>query len=282
MKRLCFGRAGWGAVVVLVVGVAAVVLAGSAGAARTALPTLNIALSGAKGVSVSGSMRSGAVNVTSTFSGKLPRGSMGADFGLVQLRPGVTLAEAQRAGQRSNDLNVLTPYATIVVDASAPGTVQTVLTPGTWVALNLTGNGQPGVMPFNVTKSSSPAALPAPAATETAIEFGFRGPTWLHNGTLIRLQNHGDLVHMITLNGAGNLSPADAHKLMGLLRAGKDRQARKFANTGVVLLGPASPGALQQQVLNAKPGYYVEACFVDTQDHREHTEVGMLRVIRVV
>ena len=158
MKRLCFGRAGLWAVVVLVVGVAAALLAGSAGAARTALPTLNIALSGAKGVSVSGSMRSGAVNVTSTFSGKLPRGSMGADFGLVQLRPGVTLAEAQRAGQRSNDLNVLTPYASIVVDASAPGTVQTVLTPGTWVALNLTGNGQPGVMPFNVTKSSSPAA----------------------------------------------------------------------------------------------------------------------------
>ena len=84
----------------VLIAAAAVVLAGSAGAARTALPTLNIALSGAKGVSVSGSMRSGAVSVTSTFSGKLPRGSMGAGFGLVQLRPGVTLAEAERAGQR--------------------------------------------------------------------------------------------------------------------------------------------------------------------------------------
>jgi hypothetical protein len=266
----------------VLVAATAVGLAGRAGAARTALPTLNIALSGAKGVSVSGSMRSGAVSVTSTFSGKLPRRSMGADFGLVQLRPGVTLAEAERAGQQSNDLNALTPYASIVVDAPAPGTVQTVLTPGTWVALNLTGNGQPGVMPFRVTKSSSPAALPAATATETAIEFGFRGPTSLHNGTLIRVQNHGYLVHMITLNGAGNLSLADARELMGLLRAGKDRQARKFANTGFELLGPASPGALQQQVLNAKPGYYVEACFMDTQDHREHTQIGMLRVVRVV
>jgi hypothetical protein len=266
----------------VLVAAATVVLAGSAGAARTALPTLNIALSGAKGVSVSGSMRSGAVSVTSTFSGKLPRRSMGADFGLVQLRPGVTLAEAERAGQQSNDLNALTPYASIVVDAPAPGTVQTVLTPGTWVALNLTGNGQPGVMPFRVTKSSSPAALPAATATEAAIEFGFRGPTSLHNGTFIRVQNHGYLVHMITLNGAGNLSLADARELMGLLRAGKDRQARKFANTGFELLGPASPGALQQQVLNAKPGYYVEACFMDTQDHREHTQNGMLRVVRVV
>jgi hypothetical protein len=265
------------------VAAAAVVLAGSAGAARTALPTLNVALSGAKGISVSGSMVSGAVSVVSTFSGTLPRGSMGgADFGLIQLRPGVTLAEAERAGQGSNDLNALTPYASIVVNANAPGTVQTVLAPGTWVALNLTGNGQPGVMPFRVTKSSSPAALPAATATETAIEFGFRGPTSLHNGTLIRAQNHGFLVHMIELDGAGNLTLADARELKALLHAGKDRQARKISTAFFSLLNTASPGALQQQVLNTKPGYYIEACFEDTQDHREHTELNMLRVIKVV
>jgi len=265
------------------VAAAAVVLAGSAGAARTALPTLNVALTGAKGVSVSGSMVSGAVSVVSTFSGTLPRGSMGgADFGLIQLRPGVTLAEAERAGQGSNDLNALTPYASIVVNANAPGTVQTVLAPGTWVALNLTGNGQPGVMPFRVTKSSSPAALPAATATETAIEFGFRGPTSLHNGTLIRAQNHGFLVHMIELDGAGNLTLADARELKALLHAGKDRQARKISTAFFSLLNTASPGALQQQVLNTKPGYYIEACFEDTQDHREHTELNMLRVIKVV
>jgi len=263
---------------------AALAFAGGAGAAPKELPTLNVALTGARGVSVSGSMVSGAVSVVSTFSGTLPRGSMGADFGLVQLRPGVTLAEAERAGQSSNDLNALTPYVTIVVNANAPGTVQTVLTPGTWVALNLTSEqGQPGVAPFKVRKSSSPAALPAPSATETAIEFGFRGPTTLHNGTLVRAQNHGYLVHMIVLVGTRTLSLADARQLVVLLRAGKDRQARKLlAPGGVSLLNPASPGALQQQVLNTKPGYYVEACFMDTQDHREHTQVGMLRVVKVV
>ena len=36
-------------------------------------------------------------------------------------------------------------------------------------------------------------------------------------------------------------------------------------------MDPASPGAMQQEVLNAKPGYYVQACFMDTQDGREHT-----------
>jgi hypothetical protein len=268
----------------VLVAAATVVLAGSAWAARTALPTLNIALSGAKGISVSGSMVSGAVSVVSTFSGTLPRGSMGgADFGLIQLRPGVTLSEAERAGQGSNDLNALTPYASIVVDANAPGTVQTVLTPGTWVALNLTSEkGQPGIAPFTVRKSSSPAALPAARATETAVEFRFRGPTTLHNGTLVRAQNHGYLVHMIVLEGARNLTLADARELKALLYAGKDRQVRKIATTFASLLNPASPGAMQQEVLNTKPGYYVEACFMDTQDHREHTELNMLRVIKVV
>ena len=38
---------------------------------------------------------------------------------------------------------------------------------------------------------------------------------------------------------------------------------------------------MQQQVLNAKPGYYVQACFMDTQDGREHTQLGMERVIRI-
>ncbi len=39
---------------------------------------------------------------------------------------------------------------------------------------------------------------------------------------------------------------------------------------------------MQQQVLHAKPGYYVEACFMDTIDGREHTRLGMERLVKVV
>jgi hypothetical protein len=262
---------------------AALAFAGGAGAARAVLPTLNLALTGAKGVSVSGSKVSGAVSIVSTFSGTLPRGSMGADFGLVRLNPGVTLPQAAGAVQSHHgDLNALTPYAGIVVNANAPGTVQTVLTPGRWVALNLTGNGQPGFAPFTVTKSSSPASLPAASAIQSAIEFAFRGPTTLHNGTLIRAQNQGFLVHMVALVGARNLTLADARQLIALVRAGKSRQAMRLVRAGFSLLDPASPGALQQEVLDAKPGYYVETCFMDTQDGREHDQLGMMRVVKVV
>jgi hypothetical protein len=260
-------------------------LPGGASGATSSLPTLHIALSGTKGVSVSGSAVSGAVDVVSTFTGHAPGGpnSNGPTLGLVRLNPGVSLQQAVGVvGSHHGDINALTPYGALFVDASAPGTIQTVLTPGNYAALNITGNGQPGVAPFTVSQSSAPAALPSAKATETAIEFAFRGPSVLHDGTMVRSQNRGWLVHMVTLNGAR--SKAAAIKLVKLLRAGASmRAARPYLNGAfATLLGPASPGALQQSVLHAKPGYYVEACFMDTQDGREHTQLGMERVVRVV
>ena len=264
---------------------AALGLPGGASGATSSLPTLNVALSGTHGVSVSGSTVSGAVNVVSTFKGHAPSGpnSNGPTFGLVRLNPGVSLQQAVGAVQsHGGDLNALTPYGALFADAGAPGSIQTVLTPGNYVALNITGNGQPGLAQFTVSRSSSPAALPSARATQTAIEFGFRGPSVLHNGTIVRAQNHGWLVHMVILNGVR--SKAAGIKLMKLLRAGASmRAARPYLNGAFVgLLGPASPGALQQAVLHAKPGYYVEACFMDTQDGREHTQIGMERLVRVV
>jgi len=40
-------------------------------------------------------------------------------------------------------------------------------------------------------------------------------------------------------------------------------------------------GSSEQQVVNVRPGFWVLACFFDTQDHREHTTLGMERVIRI-
>jgi hypothetical protein len=250
------------------------------------LPTLTVALKGITGVSVSGSEVSGAVSITATFTGKAPSGpnSNGPSFGIVHLKPGTTIQQAAGAvNAAGGDLNALTPYGTLFVSASAPGTVETVLAPGNYVALNVTGNGQPGFAPFTVTQSSSPAALPPAAATQTAIEFGFRGPAVLHDGTMVRAQNHGYLVHMIFLLRAPH--EWTAMQVIALLKAGEDNQAMQLLGPNsafVGLLGPASPGAMQQQVLSAAPGYYVEACFMDTQDGREHTQLGMVRMVQIV
>jgi len=70
---------------------------------------------------------------------------------------------------------------------------------------------------------------------------------------------------------------------MALLRAGKDGKAQKLANRQfLALAGTISPGGMQQAVLSAKPGFYVEACFMNIEDGREHTQLGMERLIRVV
>jgi hypothetical protein len=280
-----FKRFRWltGAACVLA-GLGALMIPAAAGAAGS-LPTLTVALHGTHGVSISGSTVSGAVNVVSTFSGRSPSGAdTGPAFGLVRLDPGASIQRAAAAVQRHHgDINALTQYGTLFVSQTAPSAVQTMLTPGKYVALNISGNGQPGFAPFTVTQSSSPAPLPSAAATETAIEFGFRGPSVLHDGTIVRAVNAGWLAHM---NELIRVPDAKAGRLvMTLLRRGKDNQAQKLLGRSAVyasLMGPGSPGEFQQEVLNTKPGYYVEACFMDNGDHREHTQDGMVRLIRVV
>lgn len=255
----------------------ALALAGGASGASS-LPTLNIALTGTHGVTVSGDTVSGAVNVVSTHTGKGQ-----GEAALVRLDPGVTLQQAVAAvSSHGGDPNALQGFGELVFDAGAPSATQTVLTPGNYAALNVSGqNGPGGFAPFTVTQSAAPAALPAANATQTAIEFGFKGPSVLHDGAVVRAEDGGYLVHMII--GFGVKNPAVGRQVMALLEAGKDGKAQRLSNHQFLnLAGPLSPGGMQQAVLNVKPGWYVEACFMDTQDHREHTQLGMLRLVRVV
>jgi hypothetical protein len=46
--------------------------------------------------------------------------------------------------------------------------------------------------------------------------------------------------------------------------------------------GPLSPGGAQQERIAARPGKYVLACILRTQDGREQTQLGMERTIRIV
>jgi hypothetical protein len=263
------------------VAVTAALLAPVGASGATSLPTLNIALNGEHGISVSGSTVSGAVNVVSTFTGKPGPNGPGGEAGLFRLNDGVTAQQVLSAAQKNGDPNAVSQYGSIVFDAMAPSSTQVVLRPGNYIALNLTGQGPGGFTQFTVTQSSSPATLPAARATQTAIEFGFRGPTVLHNGTIVRAQNAGYLVHMI--DAVGVPSRAAGLKVMALLRAGKDNKAQRLSNGQFFgLAGPLSTGAAQQAVLHAKPGWYVEVCFMDTQDGREHTRLGMERLIKVV
>jgi hypothetical protein len=236
-----------------------------------------------KAIAVGGQTVSGAVDVVSTVTGE-KTGSPA----LFRLDPGVTLEQfgAFMQSKASQDLNNAGKLGQIVFDADAhrgTSSAETVLQPGQYVALDAgqsqSSNAIPPHTAFTVTQSPAPAALPKPQATVRAIEFGFRGPRTLRRGEVVRFVNDGFLVHMIV--GIEAPSHAAAKRIDRLLRRGHDKQAQRLARGGVGFEDPVSPGGLVQMKLDAKPGWWVLACFMDTQDHREHTQLGMERVIHI-
>jgi hypothetical protein len=102
----------------------------------------------------------------------------------------------------------------------------------------------------------------------------------LHDGELVRFANNGFLVHMIV--AARARSAAGAHEIARLLKAGENGQAQHLATNFFAFDNLLSRGAYQQFVIHNRPGYWVLACFMDTQDHREHTMLGMERVIQIL
>jgi hypothetical protein len=159
-----------------------------------------------------------------------------------------------------------------------PTTDQVVLAPGTYVAVN---NGN-GFTPFTVTKAASPASLPKPGGTVTAIDFAFRGASTLRDGELVRFENDGYLIHMTLF--AQVKSVADAKKAETLLLAGKANEATSKYATGPngMFAGPLSHGAMQQELISQPPGVYVIACAMNAEDGRDHYQLGMFRTIKIV
>ncbi len=264
-------------------GAALLALGGSAASAQAALPTLNVSLTPTT-VSVSGLAVSGAVNVVTTSA----KGMKEPSPVLVQLHTGATVAEVEALlAQKRSDPNEVATFGAIVFSATGvPGgtsEAQTTLAPGTYLALNLEGEPKSSTphAVFTVKPSVAPAALPAPAAIEKTIDFAFRGPRTLKAGSLVRFENEGFVVHMdVAFPVKSHLA---ALKLAQTLLEGRNKAAeRLIAGPPVAFQGPVSHGGTQQQTISAKPGWYVQACFMDTQDGREHTRLGMERVIKIV
>jgi hypothetical protein len=247
------------------------------------LPSLSIAITSSS-ATVSGNLESGGVNVAVTDTGVKEAGVI-----LVLLKPGVSVAEAeafQKEKKAQHDLNNVGKIASIVADTEAnPGAkseFQTKLEPGQYIVLVSQGEkGQAAIRAnFKVTAAKAPAALPTPQATIRAIDFAFRGPSTLHNGELVGFENEGFLVHMNIAFPVKNSSAAK--KAVKLLKAGNEKALGKLiSGAPVAFQGPVSSGAYQQETITAKPGIYVEACFMNTEDGREHTVLGMERIIKI-
>jgi len=251
------------------------------GSAQAALPTLTLTLTKTS-ITVSGSTQSGAVNVVTTATGVKEGLAV-----LFLLKPGATVAELEAAlkSGAGKDPNKATKYGSIVFDVETgsghTSEAQTYLQPGNYVALGGEGEGGPKLKEaFTVTAAASPAALPTPEATIRSIEFGFRGPSTLHDGEVVRFENEGYLVHMDLLVQVKNHSAAK--KVVKDLLTGKEKGLEKLIIGEPFGAGPLSHEAFQQTTITAKPGWYVEVCFMETQDGRPHTRLGMERIVKIV
>jgi hypothetical protein len=248
------------------------------------LPTLNVNVTKTS-ISASGSTVSGGTNVVITAA----KGLKEPAVILFQLKPGVTVAEfeAFAKSKKFSDPNNANKLGTIAFDEEGvPGgkaEAQTVLQPATYILLNAEGENpaNPPHTSFTVTASSAPAALPVPQATEKTIEFGFRGPTTLKVGEVVRFENEGFLVHM---NVAFPVkSKHAALEAVRDLKLGHEKAVFHLVKgQPFSFYGPIGSGAFQQETITAKPGWYVQACFMTTQDGRPHTSLGMERAFQIV
>jgi hypothetical protein len=248
------------------------------------LPTISATVSPTT-IAVSGALQSGAVNIASTATGGKEPAAV-----FVRLNPGVSVNEVfafLATNKASKDPNSVSKFGSIVFDAEAgkgnPTEAQTILAPGQYVALNAEGE-RSSKWPhssFAIAASPLPAVLPVAQATVKTIEFGFRGPTVLHVGELVRFENEGYLVHMDL--GFPVKSKKVAQKVALALLSGHEKGLEKLvAGPPANFAGPLSSEAFQQETITAKPGWYVQACFMPTQDGRPHTLLGMERIIKIV
>jgi hypothetical protein len=254
------------------------------GAQAATLPTVSATVSPTS-ITLSGALSAGAVNIASTATaGKEP------SVTLIRLNSGVTVNEAFAfldSNKASQDPNTIAKFGAIVFDAEAgkgkPTEAQTILAPGQYIAINAEGekSAKWARSNFAVAASPAPAALPPAQATEKTLEFAFNGPKVLHVGEVVRFENEGYLVHMDL--GFAVKSHRAAEKVLRGLSSGREKGLEKLvAGPPASFAGPLSSGGFQQETITAKPGWYVQVCFMPTQDGRPHARLGMERIIKIV
>ncbi|HTY98071.1 MAG TPA: hypothetical protein VMB91_13585 [Solirubrobacteraceae bacterium] len=253
------------------------------GAQAAGVPTMSIAVTSTSATVTGAPTTAGAVNVVVSDKG-LKEGSAI----LFRLAPGRTVAEAEQflnEKKGHGDPNNSVELGSIVFDAEAESGVtdeaQTELQAGTYLVLIGGSKGEPAMRgTFTLGSGGAALALPAAQATEKSIDFGFRGPTTLHDGEVVRFENEGFVVHMDVAFPVKNMR--SAKKAVKDLKAGNEKAVEKLiAGPPVAFYGPLSHNAYMQETITAKPGIYVQVCFMETQDKVDHTRLGMERIIKI-
>ena len=255
--------------------------AGSAQAST--LPTLTLTLTKTS-ITVGGATQSGAVNVVTTGHAASRKGRAI----LFLLKPGATVAEVETALKNGagKDPNKASKYGTIVFDEEAsPGKTneaQTYLQPGSVrcprrrrrrraeAQRALHGDRLPH-HPARCRRRRPRSARSSSASVDRA-----RGTT----ASSCALKTKASSCTWTSCSPSRATRPPSRSSRIcwpGRKRGSKSSSPGNRSAPGRFRMKPSS-----RTTITAKPGWYVQACFMETQDGRVHTRLGMERIIRIV
>ena len=200
----------------------------SAGAAQAStLPTLTLTLTKSS-ITVAGATQSGGVNVVSTATGVKE-----ANVILFLLKPGATFDEVEAAVktaawryQRDEQVRL----ARIRRRSDSRPEQRSPDVPATRSICcsdsRRRRQGVEGARALHGDRCRIPRRAAGAEATIRSIEFGFRGPSTLHDGELVRFENEGFLVHMDIAAPVKNMKAA--RQAVKDLLSGKEKALEKL------------------------------------------------------
>jgi len=205
-----------------------------------------------------------------------------ANFFLLRLRPGKTLADLQAATNRSAAI----PEDVIeILTGSSVGPGQTFTTTvnlpeGAYVAA--TPPDGRGLGPFQELAVGPGAAGGSPPKTVGRVvmfDHGFRAPATMKGRGTLAVENAGQNFHFIVgirLNRGVNADRVREQLIEGTLRGAPPGEF-------VSIIGVVGPATTNYVETRLKPGTYLIACFFGDRHSggHEHTEFGMVRKIVV-
>jgi hypothetical protein len=196
---------------------------------------------------------------------------------LVTLRAGVSVEELQKVIKSDASLGLVFLEGSASLSAAEPKRAVTVNLRANvnYALVSQVGNTY-AVTPLATNATPNGATAPAPAATISMFDYGFRGSKTLPRNGIIRVRNDGSAFHFAL---AFPVRKNASDKQVGrALRSGSEKAiGRVAAGAPVSVQDVLSPTTVNDNEIKfPKGGRYALVCFFG-----EHNALGMYRVVKV-
>ena len=201
-----------------------------------------------------------------------------ANFALVRLRPGKSLADLRAATQDVPEGVITLPTSFFRIRPGQSFVTSVNLPPGDYVAAQPPSLG--AAAQFSVAHGSAGGSPPTTTGTVLLYDYGIRAPAVISGRGTLEIDNIGENFHFLV---GLRLNPGvDPDRVVADFRAGVDKAGRQ-PGLPVEIVGLVGPGTTNYVQTNLKRGTYVIAC-LNSDRHsagHEHSQFGMERKLIV-